>query len=51
MSQKTGGKAMASLTGMTPVYSKLRVWIDENHDGIAQVNELYTLPSVWGLLD
>jgi len=29
-----------------PVFSKLRLWIDKNHDGVTQPDELSTLPEL-----
>ena len=29
-----------------PVFASLRLWIDANHDGVAQSGELFTLPSL-----
>ena len=31
------------INSLDPVYTKLRLWIDSNHDGIAQAGELHTL--------
>ena len=31
------------INSLDPVYPKLRLWIDSNHDGIAQAGELHTL--------
>ncbi|HKV78529.1 MAG TPA: hypothetical protein VJP02_10335 [Candidatus Sulfotelmatobacter sp.] len=41
-----GGNGDGIIDWHDAVYQKLRVWIDENHDGKAQLGELYTLPSV-----
>jgi hypothetical protein len=31
------------ITAKDAVYSKLRIWVDKNHDGISQPDELFTL--------
>ena len=41
-----GGNGDKYITPADAVYRKLRVWVDKNHDGVAQPNELFTLPQV-----
>ncbi len=39
----SGGNHDGWITAKDAVYSKLRIWVDANHDGVSQPSELITL--------
>src|SRR5882762_212565 len=43
---KNGGNGDGVMDSSDTVFASLRLWLDANHDGVAQPEELHTLPSL-----